>query len=67
MYRNATEFCILILYPATFLNPLFIYDGFLINNFFDVYLLLRDRETQSVSRGGGERRGDRESEAGSRV
>ena len=36
-------------------------------NFFNVYLLLRDRETQSVSRGGVERGGDLESEAGSRL
>ena len=36
-------------------------------NFFNVYLLLRDRERQSVSRGGAEREGDTESEAGSRL
>ena len=35
--------------------------------FFNVYLLLRDRETQSVSRGGVERGGDIESEVGSRL
>ena len=35
--------------------------------FFNVYLSLRDRETQSVSRGGAEREGDTESEAGSRL
>ena len=34
---------------------------------FNVYLLLRDRETQSMSRGGAEREGDTESEAGSRL
>ena len=33
--------------------------------FFNVYLLLR--ETQSVSRGGAEKEGDTESEAGSRL
>ena len=33
--------------------------------FFNVYLLLGDRERQSVSRGGAEREGDTESEAGS--
>ena len=32
---------------------------------FNVYLLFRDRETQSMSRGGAERGGDLESEAGS--
>ena len=37
------------------------------NFFFNVYLLLRDSETQSVSRGGVERGGDTESEAGSRL
>ena len=36
-------------------------------NVFNVYLLLRDRETQSVRRGGLERGGDTESEAGSRL
>ena len=40
---------------------------FLFFNFFNVYSLLRDRETQSVSRGGEERGGDVESEAGSRL
>ena len=35
--------------------------------FFNIYLLLRDRETQSVSRGGVEKGGDTESEAGSRL
>ena len=35
--------------------------------FLNVYLLLRDRETQSVSRGGAERGGDTDSEAGSRL
>ena len=34
---------------------------------FNVYLLLRDRERQSMSRGGAERGGDTESEAGSRL
>ena len=36
-------------------------------NFFNVYLLLRVRERQSMSRGGAERWGDTESEAGSRL
>ena len=36
-------------------------------NFFNVYLLLRDRETQSVSREGIERGEDTEFEAGSRL
>ena len=35
--------------------------------FLNVYLLWRDRETQSISRGGVERGGDTESEAGSRL
>ena len=35
--------------------------------FFFVYSLLRNRDRQSVSRGGAEREGDRESEAGSRL
>ena len=35
--------------------------------FFNIYLLLRDRETQSVSRGGVEGGGDTESEVGSRI
>ena len=34
-------------------------------NFLNVYSYLRDRERQSVSRGGAEREGDTESEAGS--
>ena len=34
--------------------------------FFDVCLFLRERERQSVSRGGAQRGGDTESEAGSR-
>ena len=34
---------------------------------FNVYLFLRDRERQSVSRGGVEREGDPESKAGSRL
>ena len=40
---------------------------FLFLLFFNVYLLLRDRERQSMSRGGAEREGDTESEAGSRL
>ena len=36
-------------------------------NFFNVYLFLRERETQSASRGGAERQGDTESETGSRL
>ena len=40
---------------------------FLFLNFLNTYLLLRDRETQSVSRGGVETGGDTESEAGSRL
>lgn len=35
------------------------------NFFFDIYLLLRGRETQSMSRGGAKRWRDTESEAGS--
>ena len=35
--------------------------------FFNVHLFLRERETQSVSRGGAEREGDTESETGSRL
>ena len=35
--------------------------------FLNVYSFLRDRERQSVSRGGAERGGDTESEAGSRL
>ena len=35
--------------------------------FFNVYLLLRDKESQKVSRGGAEREGGTESEAGSRL
>ena len=34
---------------------------------FNLYLLLRNRERQSMSRGGAEREGDTESEAGSRL
>ena len=37
------------------------------NFFFNVCLFLRERETQSVSRGGAEKEGDTESEAGSRL
>ena len=36
-------------------------------NVFNVYLFLRDRERQSTSEGGAERKGDTESEAGSRL
>ena len=35
--------------------------------FFNVYSFLKDRERQSTSRGGAEREGDTESEAGSRL
>ena len=35
--------------------------------FFNVYSLLRERERQTMSRGGAERGGDTESEAGSRL
>ena len=35
--------------------------------FFNVYLSLRDRERQSMSRGGAERQGDTESKAGPRL
>ena len=35
--------------------------------FFNIYLFLRDRERQSMSRGGAEREGDTESETGSRL
>ena len=34
---------------------------------FNVYSFLKDRERQSISRGGAEREGDTESEAGSRL
>ena len=40
---------------------------FFIKIFFNIYLFLRDRERQSMSRGGAEREGDTESEAGSRL
>ena len=36
-------------------------------NFLNVYLLLRDRERQSMNLGGAERGGDTESKAGSRL
>ena len=45
-------------------------DGFFLfffNFFFNVCLFLRKRRKQSVSGGGAEREGDRESEAGSRL
>ena len=35
--------------------------------FFNIYLLLRDKERHSMSRGGAGREGDTESEAGSRL
>ena len=35
--------------------------------YFNVYLFLREKERQSVSRGGAEREGDTESKAGSRL
>ena len=35
--------------------------------FFNVYLFLRQRERQSMNRGGAEREGDTESETGSRL
>ena len=38
-----------------------------IKNFFNVYLFLRERHRVSASRGGAERGGDTESEAGSRL
>ena len=41
--------------------------SFFKKNFFNVYLLLRDRERQSMSMGGAERGGDTESKAGSRL
>ena len=62
----AFNICLFIIY-------LFIYSRFspkLLNiffNFFNVYLFLRDSERQSASRGGAEREGDAESEAGSRL
>ena len=34
---------------------------------FNIYLFLREKETQSMNRGGAEREGDTESEAGSRL
>ena len=40
---------------------------YLFKKIFNVYLLLRDIETQSMSRGGAERGEDTESEAGSRL
>ena len=45
----------------------FIFFKLLFFIFFNVYLLLRDRETQSMSRGRVERGGDTQSEAGSRL
>ena len=42
-------------------------NGRLFKYLFNVYLLLRDRETQSVSKGGVERGRDTESEPGSRL
>ena len=50
------EVTVLILAPVIFFNF-----------FFNIYLLPRDRETQSTSRGGAERWRDTESEAGSRL
>ena len=41
--------------------------GWVFKKFFNVYLLLRDRERQSMSMGGAERGGDTESEVGSRL
>ena len=38
-----------------------------LKNFFNVYLFLRDRERQSMSRGRAEREGDIESETSSRL
>ena len=44
------------------------YKTSLFKNYLNVYLVVRDRERQSVSRGGAERgAGDTESEAGSRL
>ena len=48
-------------------NKLIFYYFFKKNFFFNIYLLLRDRERQTMSRGGAEREGDTESEAGSRL
>ena len=45
----------------------FVQQKFNLKNFFDIYSSLRDRERESVSRGGAEREGDTESEAGSRL
>ena len=46
--------------------PSLSFKRFLFFFFFNVYSFLRDRERQSASRGGAERQGDTESEAGSR-
>ena len=40
---------------------------FLFFNFLNVYLFLRDREKQSMSRGGAEREGDTESVAATKL
>ena len=51
-------------YKYTFKTAL---DTILSFYFFNTYLLLRDRERQITSRGGAEKEGDTESEAGSRL
>ena len=54
--------------PSLSAPPLLALKFFLIKKFFFyIYLFLRDRERQSMSRGGEEREGDTESSAGSRL